>query len=259
MTACFRHETIPIGRLAHCQLIDHRYFYELDNNQGRYTCSLIRDAVGDQLLAWNQDFADTDFLTSLPKFIDNRAVAGYMIEHAVLSSIRSNGLAVSAGIKKAMEVRLLTNVYDIKTDIMGTPVLYRPKKFNFKAIDGMIVLINDGEGAKKKKLLMFPLQITLAPADHKDSRQEFFKEYGSWIRDISNFDVEIQFLWITPECLANQTYPASTIPEWPEHQERYIPLQEVNQGIWEKYEDAQQKLLKTKADRQSCSKTKVLQ
>ena len=66
MKACFNHVPIPDGRDAHLDLIDHRYFYELDDSKGQYTCSLIRDAVADQLLAWNEDFADTDFLTSLP-------------------------------------------------------------------------------------------------------------------------------------------------------------------------------------------------
>src|SRR5947209_6256374 len=179
------------------------------------------DTVADQLLAWNEDFADTDFLTSLPDFIDNRSVAGFMIEHAVLSSIRSNGLAISAEIGKAMEVRLLKGLSDIKTDITGTAVLYRPQKFNFKAIDGMIVLIKPDE-KNAKKLLMFPLQITLAPADHANSREQFFIEYGSWITGLSNFDVEIQFLWITPECRDNQEYPASLYPKWPAHLERYI-------------------------------------
>src|SRR3954453_3008194 len=148
-----------------------------------------------------------------------------MIEHAILSSIRSNGLAISAEIGKAMEVRLLKDLSDIKTNITGTAVLYRPKKFNFRAIDGMIVLIKPDKNNAKKKLLIFPLQITLAPADHANSRERFFKEYGWWITGLSNFDVEIQFLWITPECRDSQEYPASLNPEWPKHLERYIPLQ----------------------------------
>jgi hypothetical protein len=80
-----------------------------------------------------------------------------------------------------MQVRLLRGMSDIKMDITGTTVLYRPKKSNFKAIDGMIVLIKPSEKDAKKKLsllLLFPLQITLAPADHEDSRTQFFEEYG---------------------------------------------------------------------------------
>jgi hypothetical protein len=258
VTACFRHETIPIGRDTHLDLIDHRYFYERDG-KGWYTCSLIRDAVVDQLLAWNEDFADTDFLTSLSDFIDNKSVAGFMIEHAVLSSIRSNGLAIGAEIGKAMKVKLLRGLSDINTDIIDTAVLYRPKKFNFKAIDGMIVLIKPSEKDAKKKLLMFPLQITLAPADHTDSREQFFEEYGWWIIGFSSFDVEIQFLWIIPECHGSQEYPASLHPKRPKNLERYIPLQDVNQRIWEKYEDAQKGCSKPKLINKSCKKTKVLQ
>src|SRR3954469_7370408 len=56
----------------------------------------------------------------------------------------------------------------------------------------------------------------------------------------------IQFLWITPECRDSQEYPASLRPKWPKHLERYIPLQNVNQRIWEKYEEAQKKLQKNK-------------
>jgi hypothetical protein len=258
--ACLRHTTVPGGRNAHLDLIDHRYFYELHDDKGWYTgwytCSLIRDAVTDQLLTWNEDFADTDFLTSLSSFIDNRSVAGFMIEHAVLSSIRSNGLAISAEIGKAMHARLLLSLSDIDTDITGTAVLYRPKKFNFKAIDGMIVLIEPGEKDAKKKMLLFPLQITLTPGDHKDSRTEFFEEYGWWVTSHSDFDVEVQFLWITPEYRDYQEYPASEHPKWPRHLERYIPFWDVNQRIWEKYKNAQKKLPETKADQQKLQKNK---
>jgi hypothetical protein len=221
VTACFRHETIPIERDAHLDLIDHRYFYELDDNKGWYICSLIRDAVGDQL-SYMEHF--------VARLIDNRSVARFMIEHAVLSSIRSNGLAISAEVGKAMEVRLFRSLSDINTNIIGTAVLYRPV-FNFKAIDGMIVLIKPGEKNAKDELLMFPLQITLAPADHANSCEQFFGEYGRWIEGLSYLDVEVQFLWITPECRDSQEYPASLDPKWPKHLERYIPLQNVNQGI----------------------------
>jgi hypothetical protein len=255
VTACFRHGAIPTGRDAHLDLIDDRYFYELDDNKGWYTCGLIRDAVRNELLAWNEDFADTDFLTSLPDFIDNKSIAGFMIEDAVLLSIRLNGLAINAEISgKAMEVRLLRCPSYIKTNTTGTAVLYRPNKFKLKAIDGMIVLIKPGEKNTKKKLLMFPLQITLSLADYANSREQFFKEYGRWIKGHSYFDVEIQFLWITPERRNTQEHPASLDPEWPKHVERYIPLQDVNRVIWEKYEDAQKSCKKQRFFNKSCSR-----
>jgi hypothetical protein len=65
-----------------------------------------------------------------------------MIEHAVLSSIRSKGLAIGAGIGKSMKVKLLTESYDIETGIRSQPVLYWPRKLKFKTIDGIIILIS---------------------------------------------------------------------------------------------------------------------
>src|SRR5947209_9922596 len=97
-----------------------------------YTFSLVRDALVVQLLTWNEDFADTYFLTSLSDFIDNKSVAGFMIQHAVLLSIRSNGLAIGAEIGKAMKVKLLHGLADINTDITGTAVLYRPHNVQFQ-------------------------------------------------------------------------------------------------------------------------------
>src|ERR1700722_13373751 len=248
MTACFCHKNVPSGWTLNYDLIDHRYFYQVDDGSGRYACGLARDAVAEQLLEWNIRFADTDFLASLPEFIDNQSVAGFVIEYAVLSSIQSNGLAISAGLGKSMEVKVCAKLRDISMDITDQPVLYRPRKYNFKAIDGIIILIKPDEpNNARKKLLMFPLQITVAPATHTNSREEFFKENGSWIEDLSKFDVEVQFLWITPICREIQNHPANPKRHWPKHQERYIPFKDINEKIWEKYEDASNKLPKDKA------------
>jgi hypothetical protein len=253
--ACFGHKDIPSAQDAYLDLIDYRYFYELDG-KGWCTCSLVRDAVGDQLLTLNEHFADTDFLTSLPDFIDNRSVAGFMMEHAILSSIRSNGLAIKAGIGDAMEVRILNSMSDINTDTTGTAVLYRPKKSNFPAIDGIVILIKPGRGNAKKQLLMFPIQITLSPADHDDSREEFFKKHDEWLSGLSSFDVKIEFLWITPKYRGRQEHLASENPKWTKHHERYIPFQDVNRRIWEIYEEAQKRILPTKDSQRRLQKNK---
>jgi hypothetical protein len=90
-------------------------------------------------------------------------------------------------------------------------VLYWLKKFNFEAIDGIIVLINPKEvddeknaqriaqkiakktpqGAKRgakdterAKLLMFPIRITLSQAGHSDSHDKFFKDYSKWTKHL---------------------------------------------------------------------------
>src|SRR5271163_4570953 len=127
MTACFCRKAISEEWDMEVRLIDHRYFYRV-NGRGNYTCGIVRDAVANKLLELKINFADTDFLSSLDDFINTRAMVGFMIEHAVLSSIRSKGLDINENIGKSMELRLLTDPSDIKTDITKHPVLYRPEK-----------------------------------------------------------------------------------------------------------------------------------
>ena len=183
-----------------------------------------------------------------------------MIEYAVLSSIPSNGLTIGEGISQGMGLRLLTDRPEFEKEVTKAPVLYRPKSFG--AIDGIIFWIKDdqkdeekqkkdGTNEKneetngkmtategKKKLLLFPLQITLAPASHSDSHEEFFQEYGQCIAALSEFDVELQFLWLTPEFRHRQDHPADPQRQWPQHLERYIALKDVKRELWEKYEEA---------------------
>jgi hypothetical protein len=289
--ACISHQQVPSGWTEHPDLIDHRYFYRRDNDIGGNTCGLIRDAITDQLLMWGVDFADTDFLTSLRMFTTNPSITGFMIESAVLSSIRSHGLAIGAKIKRPMKMRLFTDLFNIATDIINEPVLYYPKRFNHLAIDGIIVLIEpnkpieekhpkkyewntkkntkdnaednkedeeeeqekDGEedeedeedekdkdfkkGKKRLKLRIFPLQIALALSDHKDSYAQFFDHYyDKWAKGLSDFDVESQFLWITPD--RRSTKKHKVCDKWPQHIERFIHFEDVNATIWRKYQEA---------------------
>src|SRR2546429_7236723 len=217
------------------------------------------------------NFADTNFLASLPAFITNPSVTGFMIESAVLSSIRSHGLAIGADIQRPMRIILFRRSFNIAMDITGEPVLYLPAKFNHESIDGIIVFIESNKPKKKKhpkkyvrkakktakeddkeeseednreeneeynkeddreekkdkkqkpKLFMFPLQITLALETHKDSHAKFFEHYyDMWAKGLSDFDVEPQFLWITPDRRDIVRHEASD--EWTQHAERFIHI-----------------------------------
>lgn len=269
MKACFSHQEVPSGWLRLLDLIDHRYFYRRDNGTGGYTCGLVRDAVAEQLLMRKVNFADTDFLASLPEFITNPSVTGFIIEKAVLSSIASHGLAIGAEIREPMEIRLFADLFNIAADITGEPVLYCPEKFNHEAIDGIIVFIEpdrlkknkhlkkyvtktknvkednkeENEEDKKKdkkqkqKLFIFPLRITVALETHSDSHAKFFERYyDRWAKGLSDFDVEPQFLWITPD--RRDVVKHEACDQWPQHDERFIHLKDVNEMIWWKYQDA---------------------
>jgi hypothetical protein len=269
--ACFRQRSLPPDE--YFDLIDHRYFYG-DNGVGRCVCGLARDAVAEQLLQYGDNFIDADSLASLPGLIGNPSAVGFMIEHAILSSIRSNGLAINAGIMRPMKTIPLSEPSDIRTDIRDEPVLYWPRKFNFETIDGIIILINpkelnDKKNAKriaeeiakkktpqgtrttnakveKDKLFMFPLQITLSRPGHSDSHEKFFKKYDEWTKHLSDFDVETQFIWITPSDRGFQTHRSTSTR--PAHGERYIPFEAVSKKIWSKYQEAKKVADATRVD-----------
>ncbi|KAN0078798.1 hypothetical protein V8E54_005311 [Elaphomyces granulatus] len=84
------------------QLIDHRYFYcEFQSDVGSdihiigsYTCGFVCNAVAAELRAKEVDFADMDFLKSLPDYINIPCVTRFMMKQTILSSIVSSGLAI---------------------------------------------------------------------------------------------------------------------------------------------------------------------
>ena len=57
-------------------------------------------------------------------------MVGFLIEHAVLSSIKSKGLTIGDDIGKSIELRLITEPSDTKTDITNNPMLYCLEKSN---------------------------------------------------------------------------------------------------------------------------------
>jgi hypothetical protein len=235
MTACLSRQIVPP---VTAPFVDHRYFYNYEDGKGDYACGLARDAVAVELRANGWDFADTDFLKSLPNCINNPSVAGFMMEQAILSSIQSNGLAVGGLIKKPMTLVMFDGKFPkFKTGITNTPMLYCPRQFNFRGIDGIIVLISKPEEKRlKQKLSMFPLQITLAPDTHSDSHKAFFNEYKMWTEGLRGFDVVPEFAWITPNRPSITFHPET--PDWPEHSERHVHLADVSQDIWNQYEKA---------------------
>ena len=262
MKACFSRRKIPTESPDFPKLIDHRYFYHYEykpsdqdvaGDYGNYTCGLARDVVAKELLASKVNFADTDFLKSLSNFINNPSVAGFIIEHAVLSSIGLNGLAIGAKIQKPMDMIICTGATpNFRKDITDKPVLYRPNKSNFKGIDGVIVRIErpkskgkgkgKGKGTQKRdaeeekrKLFMYPFQITLAPDSHSDSHDTFFNRYDKWIEGLEEFDIVPEFLWITPKPRPFIEHGEKSRPKWPAHRERYVSLEDVNEDIWRQY------------------------
>ncbi|KIX05607.1 uncharacterized protein Z518_06479 [Rhinocladiella mackenziei CBS 650.93] len=256
--ACVRNEPVPDEWRQFLELIDHRYFYRDEDDIGRYTCGLVRDAVTNKLLELDVTFIDINFLNSLPHFIHNRSVVGFMMEYAILASIRSQGLRVGEWGSKGMELSFFQTQPVIQSDIRDYPVLYRPRQTNYKTIDGMIVFIKDPKRTAKRKrpiLLLFPLQITVAKT-HSNSYRGFLDEYRQWAeQQLSTFDIKLEFLWITPKKRDVISHPPDS--PWPRHQERYIPFSEVSTDIWIKYRRAEKSKKKEGRERGGDNKKKA--
>ena len=134
-------------------------------------------------------------------------------------------------------------------------MLYCPRRYNFRGIGGIIVWIEPERRRrdakqKKRKLLIFPLQITLAPDAHSDSHETFFNQYTEWIKNLEEFDVVPEFIWITPEPTSFTIHDENSKLNWPKHNERYVNLDKVNHNIWVQYQAAKKSQMIQKAPKE---------
>jgi hypothetical protein len=225
------------------RLVDHRYFFdEYDEDQhvsiANNACGIARNAVITELLANKVDLSEKDFWSSLPKHINNPCI----IEQAILSRISFSGLNITGkDINTSMLVILFSNTFPkFRTDVTAQPLLYCPQRFNYRAIDGIIIRIGSQPIAKKtrQQVFMYPLQITLAPDTHSDSHKTFFDDYGSWIDGLEEYDVVPRFLWISPRAASPKLHQPTDEDDWPAHYEEYIPISQVSSNLWAHYVQA---------------------
>ena len=122
------------------ELVDHRYFYDEPDPRGPwfvgcYTCGICRNAVAGILLAHRLHYKDRDFLQSLPDYITNPSVAGFMVEQAVLQAISIYGLSFTKLLHQSMDAVAFTDIPSFDTT-GNEPVLYIPRVFNFNTSMG---------------------------------------------------------------------------------------------------------------------------
>ena len=233
------------------KLIDHRYFYDEDDPKSKqrvahYSCGLSRDAVTQMLLAKRVNLCTHDFLKSLPQYITNPSVAGYMIEKAILSSISLTGLNIRDETSRGMDVVFFNGEIPklLPTEEKEGPVLHIPLGFNCKAIDGVIVWSETGQkkpetGQKKRRLFILPLQITVAKT-HSNSHKKFFKEWEKWIIGLDRFEVVPEFVWIDEH--GGSTNDFVECSDWPAHKEWKVAIGHVSVLIENLYNIAKRQI-----------------
>jgi hypothetical protein len=181
-----------------------------------------------------------DFWNSLPDYINNSCTTGFIIEQAILSRIAHSGLNVAGkDIHKPMSVQLFSGSFPNFRIDTTNPILYCPMKFNYRGIDGIIARIEPElpmTTLNRRKLFMYPLQITLAPDKHSDSHKAFLSDYECWTRNVKDFDVAPTFLWISPEVASPKLHEPTDEDNWPAHCEEYVPISQVHSDLWAAYE-----------------------
>ena len=102
----------------------------------------------------------------------NSSVLGFFVEQVMLSRIGKEGMAIG-GIKiTGMKSVGFCTIPNVPENTDGSPVLYIPDAYNYKAIDGMIIsakIVND-----LRVLEIMPMQITIN--HHGDSEKSFLKD-----------------------------------------------------------------------------------
>jgi len=244
VVACIIGNCTPRGMAAN--LIDHRYFYE-DNGVGKYACGVARDAVATQLRCHGMhQLGDLGVLRSAAPCIRNRSAIGFFVEEAVLQAIRIGGLGVDPRIYQPMDMIPFNDQFP-KFDTLRERALYVPSRYAYRAIDGIILWVEQGTQPtnRKKKAALFPLQVTIARS-HSNSSQNFIDEWKKWENLLKDFDVQLIFLWITDGAPSSDDVDAkvrsarrgNTLVN-PAYEVKRIPIKDVCKDAWEWYEAAE--------------------
>jgi len=255
---CLLNLPAPTLILERPELIDHRFFFRRKDGTGGYSCGVVRKAVTDALTQSQQYFVNGEFLKAMSTFYNNPSTLGFFMEYAVLYYLNNKGLSSVPILNHRMDVRTFkTDIPDIQNDPIGTPVVYHPIDWNYKTLDGIIVLIEEGLSGRKKKLTLCPYQVTLHRANHEDSHEVFFDNYDRWIAGLEEYDGTPMFIWFTADDsshVPHRAVPGSSrgaTPKRPAHTEYVVNFGDLDKDLWDKYKEAQNKADKEKRDKKA--------
>ena len=241
MRSCILKQDVPY---IEPDLCDHRYFFVREQKNGvyigSYACGIARDAALRKLRQYRQHGGtESIWLRDLDHYAHNRAMLGFLIEEACLSSITIRGLDIGMELSSAngIATKWFQNV-PLEYSLEEGTTIYCPVQYHFRAIDALILRLFTVGG--KKKAAMFPLQITIARR-HSDSPGKFFESWKDWSDALKDYEVEVHFLWITDdEYHSSKWFEKKTRPSRgaadenvisPDHTRHRIPLGVVSMDI----------------------------
>lgn len=192
MKACLRQATVTKDDR---DLYDLRYFYVDEDQIGRYTCGVAFEAMLLALRTRTEQFCVEAWYSAV-RMSTNPVVQGFLAEQICLSSIAKAGLTVVDESLGRMETATFETVPEWQPFLNSghSRCLFLPTAYNFKAVDGVILLLNRTNSTAH----MFPIQITLS-VRHRDSDDVFYtRMWWNWVRPLeeAGFHVQSTFVWI---------------------------------------------------------------
>ena len=200
MKACLQDQAVPRDDR---DLYDLRYFYVDGKGVGHYTCGVAFETMMRILRSRRELFCASGWYSTVRKST-NPVVRGFIAEQICLSSIANDGLTAIHDDLGPMATATFETVPDWYPFLNSghTHRLFIPTAYNFKAVDGVILLLN----RSGKSALMLPIQFTLSPR-HRSSDDVFYTTmWWEWVRPLeeAGFKVESTFVWIDPNQPADE-------------------------------------------------------
>jgi len=176
-------------------LLDWRHFY-VEEGVGKSTCGVARKVAAGFLrrVSAGSTFLTPKWYNSLRLAGSNPSVLGFFTEQMLLSWISQVGCP-NVGPSFARPPRVVVfsgKVPKISGDVGFS--LYIPTAFNFRAVDSIMVSINDA----RTEAIVVGVQITLSTS-HSDSESTFFQDWQWWQSVVDCPKVSFGFLWVLEE------------------------------------------------------------
>jgi hypothetical protein len=229
MGACLRADIV--GTVAN-YIYDHRYFYVTEDNVAHCNCGVASQMmVG--LLREHQfsAFCGPEWYSAVELSSSNPVVQGFLAEHVCLSHIAANGLEVIDRRLRKMEHAVFHQQPNWQSFLSSTHThrLYVPIDFNFRAVDGAILLLD----RKRKLAYLFLIQITLS-LRHRKSDETFYREmWRDWTKEITDagFSMITMFIWIDKKQPNTEMMPGRSTTTRKGTTEVHPPYESVHIGV----------------------------
>ena len=180
MKACLQNQSVPVDDRT---LYDLRFLYVGADGVGHYTCGIVFVTMMRELRTRTEEFCQEAWYATVRES-KNPVVQGFVSEDICLAAVGKGGLSSFDERLHQMSTATFASKPDWAVCIHSAHIryLYIPATYNFKAVDGVVLLLD------RSKMIahMFPIQITLSMRQ-RDSDEVFYTTmWDDWVRGLKD-------------------------------------------------------------------------